>query len=119
MRDADALSKSEVAIPTCIRTDPEVEVANDLARCFTIPIQRHLADALDAWLTARAESGITILVVFGVGLQRDYAADSAALELPWRSGQAENQINRLKALKRQIYGRAGFDLLRVRILRAA
>lgn len=43
----------------------------------------------------------------------------AALEEPWSSGQAEGQINRLKMLKRQMYGRAGFDLLRKRVLCAA
>lgn len=71
------------------------------------------------WLTTCAESGIPILVTFGQGLQRDYAAVSAALALPWSSGQAEGQINRLKTLKRQMYGRASFDLLPARVLRAA
>lgn len=68
---------------------------------------------------ARQQRQIPILVTFGEGLQRDYAAVSAALELPWSSGQAEGQINRLKTLKRQMYGRAGFELLRARVLRAA
>ncbi len=47
------------------------------------------------------------------------AAVRAALTLPWSNGQAEGQINRLKLLKRQNYGRASFNLLRQRILMAA
>lgn len=53
---------------------------------------------------------------FGAGLKRGYAA---VLAEPWSSGQAEGQINRLKMLERQMYGRAGFDLLRTRVLCAA
>jgi transposase len=49
----------------------------------------------------------------------DGAAVRAALTEPWSNGQAEGQVNRLKLLKRQSYGRAGFDLLRRRVLLAA
>ena len=42
----------------------------------------------------------------------------AALELPWSNGQTEGQVNRLKMLKRQMYGRANLDLLRIRLLYA-
>lgn len=119
MRDPAALSSAEAAILKGIRTDPEAALAHELARRFTTMIQHQEADALDPWLASCAESGISALVTFGEGLQRDYAAVQAALELPWSSGQAEGQINRLKMLKRQMYGRASFDLLRSRVLRAA
>jgi transposase len=56
---------------------------------------------------------------FAAGLHQDGAAVRAALTLPWSSGQAEGQINRLKLLKRQMYGRANLDLLRRRTLLAA
>ena len=49
------------------------------------------------------------------GLQ-DLDAVRNALLLPWSNGQVEGQINRLKLIKRQMYGRAGFDLLRKRVL---
>lgn len=52
-------------------------------------------------------------------LRRDYEAVAAALEYEWSSGQVEGQINRLKLVKRQMYGRACFDLLRQRVLGAA
>lgn len=119
MRDPAALSSTEAATLEGIRKDPEVAVAHDLARRFTTMVQRQEADLLDPWLSSCAESGLSALVTFGEGLQRDYAAVHAALELPWSSGQAEGQINRLKMLKRHMYGRASFDLLRSRVLRAA
>src|SRR4029079_16043517 len=55
---------------------------------------------------------------FAEGLKQDEAAVQAALSLEWSNGQTEGQINRLKTLKRQMYGRAGFDLLRRRFLQA-
>ena len=74
---------------------------------------------MDGWTVSQAGASIGALVTFGEGLRRDYAAVRAALAEPWSSGQAEGQINRLKMLKRQMYGRAGFDLLRKRVLCAA
>jgi len=53
------------------------------------------------------------------GLTRDLAAVRAALSLPWSTGPVEGQISRLKMIKRTMYGRAGFELLRQRILQAA
>jgi transposase len=50
------------------------------------------------------------------GIRRDLAAVQAACALPWSQGQTEGQVNRLNRLKRQMYGRAKFDLLRLRVL---
>ena len=61
----------------------------------------------------------TALKDFAAALRRDLPAVQAALELPWTTSPAEGQINRLKTLKRSMYGRAGFDLLRARVLQAA
>ena len=60
----------------------------------------------------------TALKDFVAGLRRDLKAVQAALELPWTTSPAEGQINRLKLLKRSMYGRAGFKLLRARVLHA-
>ena len=53
---------------------------------------------------------------FAAGIERDYAAVRAALSLPWSNGQTEGQVTRLKLVKRQMYGRAKFDLLRQKVL---
>jgi transposase len=49
-------------------------------------------------------------------LKKDLSAVAAAVETSWSTGQVEGQINRLKMIKRQMYGRAGFALLRARVL---
>ncbi len=56
------------------------------------------------------------LVRFAYGLQRDISAIAAAVTTSWSSGQVEGQINRLKTIKRQMYRRTGFELLRARVL---
>ena len=61
----------------------------------------------------------TMLKDFATSLRRDLAAVQAALDLPWTTSPAEGQINRLKMLKRTMYGCTGFDLLRARVLHAA
>lgn len=72
--------------------------------------------SFDAWLADAAASGIRAVQTFALGLAADGAAVRAALATPWSNAQAEGQIARLKLIKRQSYGRAGFDLLRRRIL---
>jgi transposase len=74
------------------------------------------ADGLAPW---QDEAQATGLRGFARGLLGDIDAVRAALTLPWSNGPAEGQINRLKLLKRQMYGRAKFDLLRSRVLHAA
>ena len=74
---------------------------------------------LDAWLTEAGACGVPAMETFAAGLGRDSDAIRAALTTPWSNGQTEGQVNRLKLLKRQSYGRAGFDLLRRHVLIAA
>ena len=72
-----------------------------------------------AWLADALKSGVSAIATFAAGLQQDGAAVKAALTTPWSSGQTEGQVNKLKLLKRQTFGRAKFDLLRCRVLLAA
>ena len=73
-----------------------------------------------AWGFADARAcGVRTVETFAAGLELDGAAVRAALTTSWSSGQTEGQISRLKLIKRQSYGRAGFDLLRRRVLLAA
>ncbi len=81
-------------------------------------IRERQADKLDDWLAEAIESGMTELRNLAVGLQRDYTAVKAALEYDWLQGQVKGQVNRLKNIKRQMFGRAEFDLLRARVLHA-
>jgi transposase len=90
-----------------------------LGQDFVQMVKQRLARHLAPWLAHAHQSSSAELRGFASGIKRDYAAVQAALLLPWSQGQVEGQITRLKFLKRQMYGRARFDLLRSRVLRRA
>jgi len=73
---------------------------------------------LDPWLERASTSALEAVRRFASGLRDDYAAVKAGVTLPWSSGPVEGHINRLKMLKRQMFGRARLDLLSRRFLRA-
>ncbi len=77
------------------------------------------AAGLDTWLDRAEASGQADVRGFAGSIRRDYAAVKAALTLPFSNGPVEGQVNRLKILQRQIYGRAKSELLRKRVLYAA
>ena len=69
------------------------------------------AERLDSWLGQAEHCGIKKLENFASTLRQDYDAVRAALSSEWSNGQVEGQVNRLKMIKHQMYGRANFDLL--------
>ena len=71
---------------------------------------------LDTWLERAAASCLQSFKSFAKGLREDDEAVKAGLTRPWSTGPVAGQINRLKMLKRQMYGRANIALLRQRIL---
>ncbi len=73
-------------------------------------------EALDEWIDDAIDTGLTAIMRFASVLGRDIHAVKNAIELPWGNGQAEGQINRLKTLKRAMYGRAGPELMKARML---
>lgn len=95
------------------RTSPEIGMLAQLAQSFFRIFQERKLQALPAWLQA---ARTTALAGFAAGLERDIDAVREALRLPWNQGHVEGQVHRLKLIKRQMYGRAGFDLLRLRVL---
>jgi transposase len=94
---------------------PEVRELERLAREFIRLFQEHDPQSLGAWLEAADR---TQLRNFARGLFSDLKAIRVAMTLPWSNGPTEGHINRLKMVKRQMYGRAGFQLLRARVLAA-
>jgi transposase len=99
--------------------EPTIALAYDLAQEFAGMARERTGQGFDAWLTRATSSGITELDRFARGLTDDRAAVEAGLSLEWSNGQTEGQINKLKLLKRSMYGRANLDLLRLRLLQAA
>ena len=73
-------------------------------------------EGFDRWLSQARVCEVIELRRFAAGLEADLSAVRAAFHSHWSSGQVEGQINRLKYLKRQMYGRAKLDLLRIRVL---
>lgn len=98
------------------RWSPAVKIASERARAFCRLLRQRDSEALSGWFE-QVEG--TELSGFAAGLRRDEAAVRAALRLPWSNGPVEGQVHRLKLVKRQMYGRANFDLLRTRVLQAA
>ena len=74
--------------------------------------------SLDPWLQRASTSTVEAIQRFATGLYEDYAAVKAGVTLPWSTGPVEGHINRLKLLKRQMFGRARLDLLSRRFVRA-
>jgi len=95
---------------------PEAQKIQELGQKFRAMIRERLEPNFDDWMKAGQESGIKELENFVKGIKQDRAAVKAALTFEWSQGQVEGQVNRLKMLKRQMYGRAKFDLLRARVL---
>jgi transposase len=89
-----------------------------LSQEFVTLLKERQAGALHEWLKQAKESQVTELKSFANGIYRDYAAVYAAFSRPESNGITEGHINRLKFLKRQMFGRAHLDLLRVRVLHA-
>ena len=98
---------------------PVLNEAVELAEAFTALVRGREAAQLDPWLQQAEHSAVPPLQRFAKRLRADYDAVRAALSLSWSNGQTEGQINRLKTIKRQMYGRAGLDLLERRFLPAA
>lgn len=95
---------------------PQVRAACTLAQAFVQMIRERNASALEPWLKEATESGVPELRTFATGIKRGQDSIQAALTDSWSQGQVEGQVHRLKLLKRQSYGRAGFELLRHRVL---
>jgi len=95
---------------------PQVKTACELAQAFVQMFRERNASALEPWLKEAIESGVPELRTFATGIKRDQDSIQAALTHEWSQGQVEGQVHRLKLLKRQSYGRAGFELLRHRVL---
>ena len=117
MADGDALPNAERGLVAHLLDEvPPVAAAITVAKQLNALFRRKTSESLTQILDAAIA---TPLKDFAEGLRRDITAIQAALDLPWTTSPVEGQINRLKMLKRTMYGRAGSPLLRARVLHAA
>lgn len=97
----------------------ELAAALDLADGFAALIRKQSTGTLNEWLTRGEASPDPALRRYAEGIRSDEASVQAAVTQRWSNGPVEGHVNRLKTIKRQMYGRAGFVLLRARVLNAA
>jgi transposase len=117
IRCPDTLTDEEqVMVERICAADTIFATAHRLTQDFAALLRGREGERLDAWVAAACASEVTELRRFAQGLSLDDSAIRAGLTLEWSNGQTEGQVNRLKTLKRQMYGRAGFVLLRQRLL---
>jgi len=119
LRDVEQLEATEKTILEHLRCDRLIANVHNLAQSFQAMVRQRQADQLDSWLQACSSTEATELTNFATSLRREESAIRAALSEVWSTGPVEGQITRLKSIKRQMYGRANFDLLRRRVLQAA
>nr|WP_263453966.1 transposase [Streptomyces griseocarneus] len=98
---------------------PELDALTGHVRAFGKMLTQLQGDQLPQWIKVVRADDLPSLHTFVNGLERDLVAVTAGLTLPWSSGVVEGHVNRIKMIKRQMYGRAGFGLLRKRVLLAS
>jgi transposase len=120
MRDPERLNPDErCRLQTLLDRCPELNALVGHVRAFAEMIRELRGDRLDEWLGRVEADDLPALHSFVAGLRRDHDAVAAGLTLRWSSGPVEGHVNRLKMLKRQMFGRANLDLLRRRVLALA
>lgn len=113
----DHLSKSETVTIAAIEAGvPMLVDARKLIDRFQAMIRKRIETDLEPWIEAAGQS---LVASFASGVSNDRTFVHAALVQPWSNGQIEGQINKLKLVKRQMYGRAKIDLLQARLLGAS
>ncbi|WUR86764.1 transposase [Streptomyces phaeochromogenes] len=117
----DALPEGDrIRLKAVLANCPELTALVEYVRSFAHMVTQLQGDQLPEWIaSARTTTELPSLSRFTQHLERDLNAVIAGLTLPWSSGVVEGHINRIKMLKRQMYGRAGFKLLRKRVLLAS
>ena len=112
-------AEAQTYLDQLCQVDASIARAHALSQAFLRMVRERRGQDLEAWMAEATDSGIAELARFARGLQEDLGAVTAGLTFEWSNGVTEGQIHRLKLVKRQSYGRAGFALLRQRVLQAA
>lgn len=116
LKHSGQLEPEELTLRDQLLTHPVLAQAKQQAQDFQSLVHRRSVLDLETWLKATETAKIPELTNFVNGLRQDAQALTAAVSSEWSNGQTEGQVNKLKLLKRQMYGRANFDLLRLRAL---
>jgi len=116
-RRRESLKPEEERLILALATSrPDLLRLRAMAEGFRPALESGKPPLLKAWMNEVQNDTFPSIARFAGGLTRDWPAVAAAVTLPWSNGPVEAHVNRLKLIKRQMYGRAGFDLLRSRVL---
>ncbi len=115
-RSTDLTDEEQMALRQVCQIHPNMHRLNVLFQQFAQMLRDRRGEELDQWLHVAFHAGIPELRAFVRKLRQDQQAVQAGLVLKWNNGMVEGHVNRLKFLKRSMYGRANFDLLRLRVL---
>ena len=110
--------KQRQRIEYMCQASPDLHTVYLLSQEFVTLLKERQAEVLPEWLKRAKASQVAELKSFANGIFRDYAAVYAAFTRSESNGVTEGHVNRLKFLKRQMFGRAHLDLLRVKVLHA-
>jgi len=116
LRPVEKLDEEEVKLRQGLLNHTVLQQAWQLVCNFQRMLHEQKAHQFPDWLQACQTSNIPEFVNLALGMKKDQEAIQTALSSEWSNGQTEGQANRLKLLKRQMYGRANFDLLTARFL---
>ncbi len=119
VQDRTSLGPREQQMLAFILQDEGISRAYSLAQAFVTMIRKRQGEQFDTWLQSCLDSDIPDIQTFAEGLQKEYLPVKAALTFPYSNGPVEGQINKLKYMKRSMYGRGSFELVRQRFLHAA
>jgi transposase len=120
LRPTEDLTAEERAMCTrLLAAASEVQTTFSSIAAFRRLVRTREQAALDPWLQEAETAAVPELQRFAASLRRDYAAVDAALAHSWNSGQVEGQVTKIKLIKRLMFGRGSFDLLRRRVLLAS
>ena len=115
-KEADLKEEEREHLRLLKQASPKAETAFQLVNKFLHMVRGRTGEQLDGWLKEVEASQLQAFEPFLAGVQRDKEAILARLTLPWSNGPTEGHVNRLKLIKRSMYNRAKFDLLRHRVL---
>jgi transposase len=116
---AQRVREAQMYLDQLCAMDAGIARASELSQGFLAIVRERRGADLESWMAETINSGLEALARFARGLREDLAAVTAGLTLEWSNGVTEGHVHRLKLVKRQGYGRAGFALLRQRVLQAA
>jgi transposase len=115
-REEELTPEEKDDLTRLLESSQEVKLVHQLLQDFLQMLRERRPEHLNGWMKEARASGITELKSFVVGIERDYDAVRAGLTFPWSQGPVEGTVNKIKTHKRLMYGRAGFSLLRQKLL---